>query len=78
MRANMLLTIEKDPGAEEVEIFCDPEGLDSLINTLERLRKHRGHEHLMTPAWVGHALTEDRQRAGNELVHHLRITLRPE
>ena len=72
----MLLTIEiKDAGkANEAEaaICFDEEGLEFLIEKLARLRGRRDHEHLMTPAWAGSELTENRQGGDEyELVNHL-------
>jgi hypothetical protein len=72
----MLLTVEYDARGV-VEIHCDEEGLDSLIERLSTLRKRGGHEHLMTPAWAGNELTEEKQNASNELVNHLKVLVWP-
>ena len=74
----MLLTVEiKDAqktGESEAAICFDNDGLEFLINKLIRLRGRHDHEHLMTPAWAGNELTEDKQ-GGEEyqLINHLRL-----
>jgi hypothetical protein len=73
-----MLTVEYNPEIEAVEIFCDREGLDLLIDKLTRLRDRGGHTHLMTPAWAGDELTEERYRPGNTLFNHLMIALAPD
>lgn len=73
----MTLTIESPPSKNEIEIFCDPEGLNALIEQLEILKKHKGHVHLMTPSWAGNELTENKQTPESQLIHHVRITLLP-
>jgi CYTH domain-containing protein len=60
----------------EVTVFCDEKGLEVLIEQLSILKKHRGHVHLMTPAWAGRELTEDKQIQSNALINHLRIVLK--
>jgi hypothetical protein len=71
----MTLTVESMPANNEIEIFCDSEGLDALIDQLQILKKHKGHIHLMTPSWAGNELTENKQIVENSLVHHVRVTL---
>ena len=73
----MLLTIEHNKREDSIEVFMDQEGLDFFSKRLEILRKHGGHEHLMTPAWAGNELTEDKQGKDNDLIHHLRLVLQP-
>lgn len=72
----MLLTVEYDAKGA-VEIHCDEEGLASLIARLSALKERGGHEHLMTPAWGGHELTEEEQNASNQLVNHLKVMFWP-
>jgi hypothetical protein len=76
----MLLTMEYQSRTAEAEIHADAEGLDRLIATLHALRQRRApdHEHLMTPAWAGQELTEGKQGAETELLHHLRIVFHPD
>ena len=69
----MTLTVEYVD--DVVEIFADREGLDSLIQTLQRLRERGGHDHLMTPSWAGHELTEVKYDPASTLINHLRITI---
>ncbi len=71
----MLLTIEYQPRTAEAEIHADAAGLDRLIAILDALRQRKApdHEHLMTLAWAGQELTEDKQGDETELLHHLRI-----
>jgi Immunity protein 32 len=79
----MILTVElndANDAQEAVEITFDHEGLALLLERLARLgqRDAPDHEHLMTPAWAGNELSEERQGgAGNRLVHHLRLQLVP-
>lgn len=73
----MLLTVELQKEGDVLEVFCDEEGLDSLLHQLQLLRSSGGHLHLMTPAWGGDGLSEEKQVEENSLVHHVRIALRP-
>lgn len=73
-----VLTVEYNPGRDAIEIFCDGEGLDLLLDRLARLKKNGGHAHLMTPAWAGDELSETRQGPDNRLYNHLVIALAPE
>ncbi len=77
----MLLTVEiKDAqktNEAEAAICFDDEGLEFLISKLIRLRGKREHEHLMTPAWAGAELTENKQGGDEyELINHLRLVKR--
>lgn len=71
-----MLTVESNETAQAIEIFCDSDGLETLVRKLEILRAKGGHVHLMTPAWAGDELTEEVQGEGNRLLNHLRIVLR--
>lgn len=62
-------------GGSEVELFLDAEAMADLVQQLAYLKQPGDHAHFMTPSWGGNSLTEDGQREGNVLVHHLRITL---
>jgi len=73
----VLLTVEYNKDGA-VEIHLDKEGLDFLIERLDKLRKHGGHDHLKTPSWAGWELTEEKQGTENELIHHLCIRLWPD
>ena len=73
----MTFTVESLPSKNELAIFCDAKGLDTLVGQLKILQKLQGHVHLMTPSWGGQELTENKQGAENLLIHHLRVTLVP-
>jgi hypothetical protein len=74
----MILTVEaKRPGdqpIEEVAVCFDDDGLHTLIDKLQRLQGKCDHTHLMTPAWAGNELTEEKQGGAEyELVNHVRL-----
>ena len=74
----MTLTVElafnAKQTASEVAICCDDQGLELIIEKLTRLRGKRDHTHLMTPAWAGNELTEQKHGGdGYVLVNHLRL-----
>ncbi|MEI8376734.1 MAG: Imm32 family immunity protein [Planctomycetota bacterium] len=71
----MLLSVEYRREEDELDIVCDSEGLNSLIDRLVKLRDRGGHTHLMTPSWAGDELTEERQTDNGVLVNHVRIVL---
>jgi hypothetical protein len=71
----MLLTVEYQPQQEELDIVCDVAGLELLITKLNQLKQNGGHTHLMTPAWAGDELTEERQTETGMLVNHVRLVL---
>lgn len=48
----MLLTVEL-VDEYTVAICGDEQGLAHLIQRLEVIKERGGHEHLMSPAWVG-------------------------
>lgn len=74
----MILTVEHDEKHENVDIFCDKEGIELLLKKLTFLINNGGHVHLMTPSWAGNELTEDKQGTDTVLINHLKITLKPE
>lgn len=59
----------------EVEIFMDKNALLKLLSDLSHLHQAGDHVHFFSEDWAGSELTTDRQRAGNILVNHLRLTL---
>ena len=62
---------------DEVEIYCDMEGLDSLIAQLRFLKDGRTeHVHLMSEAWGGVHLDDRPQDPANAPIHHVKILLR--
>lgn len=68
----MLLTVERHDD-DTVEIYGDEQGLAHLIQRLEVIKEHGGHEHLMSPAWGGWELSEQVQGSNNTLIDHLVI-----
>lgn len=74
----MLFTVEYNSKAEDVEIYCDRQGLELIIKKLNVLANKGGHVHLMTPSWAGNELTEARQGVDTILINHLRVTLKPD
>lgn len=71
-----MLSIEYDR-QNQANIYCDRDGLETLLRELLILKSRGGHAHLMTPSWAGQELTEERHNLDAELVHHLRIVLIP-
>ena len=80
-----MLTVEVTPSKEcnsadweidEVVICFDEEGLELLEYRLKLLRQGKvpNHDHLMTPAWAGDELTEEKQGHDRDiLINHLRL-----
>ena len=73
----MLLTVEYNGMKGAVEIHLDNQGLDLLMERLHKLKKHGGHDHLLTPAWAGNELTEEKQGAENRVINQISIMLWP-
>ena len=74
-----MLTVEYNKIRKRIEIYCDSEGLEILINKLNSLKKNKGHTHLMTPSWAGYELTEEKQGGErNILINHLKIIMKSE
>ncbi len=75
----MLLTVENDKQGK-IEIHLDAEGLELLVERLNKLKRHTAsgeHDHLMTPSWADWELTEEKQGPNNELINHLCLILQP-
>jgi len=72
----MILTVEWQPGQQELDIVCDDEGIDLLLDKLRKLKRTGGHAHLMTPSWAGDELTEEKQTEHGALINHVRIVKR--
>lgn len=70
-----LLTFELDQ--EKIEIHTNKDGLKYLIDELTNLynSKKNEHYHLMTPAWGGNELTEEKQNEESNLINHVKIIL---
>ena len=74
----MLVTVElkdgQDASIAELAICFDDEGLEFLIEKLSRLRGKKDHLHLMTQAWAGNELSNEKQGGENyDLINHLRL-----
>ncbi len=79
MSDKWLLTFEFTPDCDEVEIHCDRKGLDTLLTILHKLADSKSplprHDHLMTPAWAGNELTEEKQGEQNTLLNKVTVRL---
>jgi len=73
-----ILTFELVPDGDELEIHFDQQGLLFLIGELQKLAESKHelprHNHLMTPSWGGHELTEEKQCSNSTLIN--KVTLR--
>lgn len=72
----LLTFVAGDKG--EIFVHADHEGLTKLIGSLERLRKsieagNCDHDHLMTDAWGGTELSEEKGMQTGELIHHVEL-----
>lgn len=78
-----MLTFELQRGKnskypDQLEIYLDSEGLESLLAQLRFLREGRtDHVHLMSESWGGTHLDDHPQRANSVMVHHVRIQMCP-
>ncbi len=72
-----LLTFELGKPGNTLEIHMNEEGLSRLIDRLQRIPKHGGHDHLMTAKWGGGELSEETQGKNNQLIDHVKIILWP-
>lgn len=74
-----LFTVELNNSNESIEIHMNQEGIDSLIEKLNSLKRRNetDHEHLMTPTWGGDDLTIIQQNKDEnvKLINHLRLCL---
>lgn len=59
-------------------MFCDVEGLDSLIAQLQLLKSGQtDHIHLMSRSWSGDHLTDEPVSNSNAALHHVKIYMTP-
>jgi hypothetical protein len=68
-----------NPGeaADELEVFLDHGGLESLLAQLRFLEEGRTeHVHLMAESWGGSHLSDQPQCQGNTTIRHVKILLR--
>jgi hypothetical protein len=70
-----ILTFEIDTTTKEIEIHANKEGLEILRKKIDFLlnSKSADHSHLMTEAWGGSELTNQKQSEQNELIHSVKI-----
>lgn len=70
-----MLTFEWDKDSEQLEIHADSEGLQELVNQLEKLLscKDNDHLHLMAEGWGGDGLSSNKQNEGSKLIQHVKI-----
>ncbi len=62
---------------DELEVYCDREGLESLMAQLLLLKNGRTeHVHLMTQEWGGTHLDSSPQNAGHVPLRHVKFLLR--
>jgi hypothetical protein len=62
---------------EELEVYCDVDGLDSLMAQLQLLKEKRTeHVHLMARTWGGTHLDDSPQDVGHVALRHVKIVLR--
>lgn len=62
---------------DELEIYCDADGLKSLLTQLRFLDEHRTeHVDLMSAKWGGAHLDDSPQNASNTSIFHVKILLR--
>lgn len=62
---------------DELEVFLDAAGLDSLLAQLRFLKEGRTeHVHLMSETWGGAHLDDQAQRVENAPIGHVKILFR--
>ena len=65
-----------DKPGEELEVFLDRQGLESLIAQLRMLSSgSTDHVHLMSRSWGGAHLEDVPRAAANKAVHHVKISM---
>jgi hypothetical protein len=67
------------PGAtpDELEVFVDRSGLESLLAQLRFLADGKTeHVHLMAETWGGSHLTDEPRRRDNISIRHVKVLLR--
>jgi hypothetical protein len=68
-----MLTFELSSDPAELIIHADHKGLQQLQKQIDFLLKGSSHVHLMTPAWGGTELSEDRQDESATLLNKVTI-----
>jgi hypothetical protein len=65
-------------GSDELEVFCDAEGLDSFVAQLDLLKSAKtDHVHLMSASWGGTHLEDTPISGANATLRHVKIYLMP-
>lgn len=67
-----MLTFELKDG-DEIEIHGDEDGLRRLLEAVRRVLETGEHDHLMTPAWGGAELSQEKQGPRNRLLNKVSI-----
>lgn len=72
-----MISIEWHNKNGRLEIHTDPEGVQQLVELLNKLAQAKGddHLHLMTEKWGGSGLSEKAQSSESELINHVKIFL---
>lgn len=70
-----ILTFELSDDNLQLFVCGNKEGLESLINSIEKVIKYNDHDHLMTPSWAGYELTEERQVENTKLMNKVTISI---
>lgn len=70
-----MLTFEWDKDSEQLEIHLDSKGLQALVKQINKMSDCEGnnHLHLMTDDWGGEELSNEKQNAKSQLIHHVKI-----
>jgi len=64
-----VINIEIDESGEGVEVFCDSEGVEELINYLRYIKANQEHMHLLAGGELGELLVKEK----NSLVKHAKL-----
>ena len=70
-----MLTFEWDKDSEQLEVHTDNKGLEVLIKKMSQLKSVEGkdHLHLMTEAWGGSELSDEKQNDQAILINNVKI-----
>ena len=68
-----LLTFELSPDHEQLHVFANAHGIEEFIRVLRVVAASKDHEHLATPSWAGHRLSEEPQLEEGALLHKVTI-----
>lgn len=72
-----MLTFEINVDGDEIEVHGDNNGLKALVQILQNVIQSGEHDHLMTPAWGGKELTEEKQSDSSKLVNKVTVHIWP-